>query len=127
MTKLKKGIWYFAHPYTCKDKNGNYVPGGEEANFRLCCYRSAKLIEAGYAIISPISHTHPIHMAYPPFVGQQVHDMWYEFDNEMIRQIPFKGIIMAPGWRDSKGCVAEVEMFHKLDRVQVHYNSIIGD
>ena len=95
MIEFKNGIWYFAHPYTCKDANGNYVSGGEEANFRLCNIRAAKLIEKGYVIYSPISHTHPIHVSYPPFVGQKIHEMWYKFVNENIRQIPFKGIISA--------------------------------
>ena len=125
MIEFKTGIWYFAHPYTCKDSQGNYVAGGEEANFRLCNIRAAKLIEMGYVIYSPISHTHPIHIAYPPFVGKNVHDMWYHFDNENIRQIPFKGIILAPNWEQSSGCRNERTMFMELGRTIVLYDDIM--
>ena len=121
----KEGIWYFAHPYTCKDEQGNYIFGGEEANYRLCNIRAAKLIEAGYLIYSPISHTHPIHTAYPNFVGKQVHNMWYEFDNEFIRQVPFKGIILAPYWEESKGCSAELIMFMELKRQVMTYREAL--
>lgn len=124
MIDFKEGLWYFAHPYTCKNNKGEYVTGGEDANFRLCCYRAAKLIEMGYVIYSPISHTHPIHMSYPPFVGQEVHDMWYELDNKFIRLANFTGIILAPGWENSKGCVAEKELFESLNRAVVYYEHI---
>jgi len=127
MIEFKNGIWYFAHPYTCKDANGNYVSGGEEANFRLCNIRAAKLIEKGYVIYSPISHTHPIHVSYPPFVGQNIHEMWYKFDNENIRQIPFKGIILAPNWEKSSGCRAERNMFVEMERTIVLYDDIMNN
>jgi len=127
MIEFKNGIWYFAHPYTCKDANGNYVSGGEEANFRLCNIRAAKLIEKGYVIYSPISHTHPIHVSYPPFVGGNIHEMWYKFDNENIRQIPFKGIILAPNWEKSSGCRAERNMFVEMERTIVLYDDIMNN
>ena len=124
MIEFKDGLWYFAHPYTCKDANGNYLMGGEDANFRLCCIRSAKLIEMGYLIFSPVSHTHPIHINWPNFVGKQVHEMWYEFDNHFIRGIPFKGIILAPQWRESKGCCGEKALFEELGREVRYYGDI---
>ena len=125
MIEWKDGIWYLAHPYTCKDESGNYIAGGEEANFRLCNIRAAKLIERGFLIFSPISHTHPIHVAYPPFVGQSVHKMWYEFDNKIIEQIPFQGIILGPKWEKSVGCRAEKELFLKLCRKVLLYDDIM--
>jgi len=124
MNEWKDGIWYFGHPYTCLDENGVYVPGGEEANFRLCCYRSAKLIDAGYVIYSPISHTHPIHTAYPKFMARQEHQMWYELDNSFIEQANFTGIILAPLWEFSKGCVGERALFETLDRKVLLYKEL---
>ena len=125
MIEFKKGLYYQAHPYTCKDEHGLYVAGGEEANFRLCNYRAAKLIEMGYLIYSPISHTHPIHMAYPPFVGQNVHEMWYEFDVANIRAIPFEGIILCPKWETSRGCKLERTLFLELGRQVILYDDIV--
>ena len=122
--EFSDGIWYFAHPYTCKDDEGNYCSGGEEANFRLCCIRSAKLIEAGFIIFSPIAHSHPIHTAWPDFVGKQIHDMWYLIDNRIIDEVPFRGIIMAPKWETSKGCVCEKKRFENLNREVLYYNML---
>ena len=107
----KYGLWYFAHPYTCKDADGQYVPAGEEANFRICCIRSGRLMEAGYNIYSPIAHTHPIHVSSPTFLACHEHQTWYELDNEFMDRTEWSGIIMAPGWPHSKGCVAERDQF----------------
>lgn len=123
--EFKDELWYFAHPYTCKNEAGEYILGGEEANFRLCCYRAATLIEKGICIYSPISHTHPIHLAYPKFVGAEVHDMWYEIDNIFIKQTGFMGIIMAPLWETSKGCIGEKALFEDMGREVRYYKDII--
>ena len=123
--EFEEGLWYFAHPYTCKDENGNYIMGGEEANFRLCCYRAAQLIERGLVIYAPIAHTHPIHLSYPPFVGQSIHNMWYELDNAFIKSAGFKGIILAPLWETSKGCTAERELFEDLRREVRYFEEFI--
>ena len=124
--KFKNELWYFAHPYTCKNEKGEYVLGGEEANFRLCCYRAATLIEKGFVVYSPISHTHPIHINYPKFVGQEVHDMWYDQDNIFIRHADFTGIILAPLWEASKGCVAEKLLIESLGGQIKLYENIVS-
>jgi len=124
--KRIEGLWYFAHPHTAKDANGNYVPEAEEANFRLCNYRAAVLLQLGYNIYSPISHSHPIHRASPTFLARHEHEMWYELDNEMIVKCDFKGVILAPGWQHSKGCDGEKKAFEKLDRIVKFYDDIVN-
>lgn len=120
MSTAEPGIWYFAHPYTVRTPDGRYSLAGEEANFRLCCYRAAKLILAGWNIYAPICHTHPIHMAHPDLVGKEVHDLWYCLDNALIDHANFTGIILAPLWEDSAGCCGEMERFNDLER-QIRY------
>jgi hypothetical protein len=120
-------VWYFAHPYTCKDSTGKYISGGEDANFQLCCIRSAKLIERGWIIYSPISHTHPIHKAWPPFVAGELHDFWYQFDNAVIDGTNFAGIILAPGWKTSTGCKNERQKFLDADKRVLLYDDIMND
>ena len=123
---MNKGLWYFAHPYTVKDENGNYVQAGEDANFQICNYRAGRLLARGYNIYSPISHTHPIHMASPLFLGRHEHDMWYELDMDIIRNTDFDGIILAPGWMASKGCVAEKQAFEEMGKRVLYYENIFA-
>jgi len=112
-----KGFFYFAHPYTCRDQTEQekikFVPEGEQANFELCNQRAARLIEAGYNIYSPISHIHPIHRASPVFLSRHEHVAWYALDNELIARTDFDGIILAPKWEKSTGCVDERRQFEE--------------
>jgi len=105
------GIWYFAHPYTVKDSEGHYVLEAEEANFRLCNIRAGELIKAGYNIYSPISMTHPIHLATVSFLKTREHALWYRLDNEFIDIVPWRGLILAPHWTLSAGCKQEYLRF----------------
>jgi len=125
--KMKsKGFYYFAHPYTCRDKDGNFVSEGEQANFELCNQRAARLIELGYNIYSPISHTHPIHRASPVFLGRHEHEAWYVLDNEFIAKTQFDGIILAPGWENSSGCVNECRQFEERGLKVLMYEHVLG-
>ena len=119
------GVYYFAHPYTCKDKDGNYVSEGEEANFVLATVRSAELMKRGYNIYSPITHTHPIHRACPEFLARHEHMLWYKLDNEIIDNMNWKGIILAPGWQNSKGCRAELDRIGKLGGEVRMYSDLV--
>ncbi|MHA1302507.1 MAG: DUF1937 family protein [Candidatus Heimdallarchaeaceae archaeon] len=105
------GFYYFAHKYTCRDVEGNFVLEGEDANFQLCNQRAARLIEVGYNVYSPISHTHPIYRASAVFLARHEHEAWYRLDMEFIAKTKFDGIILAPGWEDSKGCRMERDWF----------------
>jgi hypothetical protein len=123
-----KGLFYMAHPYTAKDADGNYVREAEDANFQLCNYRAGRLMLAGYNVYSPISHTHPIHMATPEFLQRHEHEMWYEVDMNLISKANFDGIILAPGWENSKGCCAEKIVFEHRGLKVLYYKDIIkGD
>ena len=122
-----KGLWYFAHPYTCKDKDGNYVLEGEEANFRLCCWRSAQALLRGYNVYSPIAHTHPIHTASPELLTIKEHDVWYALDNEFVMKTDFEGIILPPGWDNSKGCIAEAKLMRELGREVIYFEDIMKE
>ena len=124
---MNKGLWYFAHPYTCKDDKGNYVQAGEEANFRLCCQRSGELLMRGYNIYSPISHTHPIHIHTPELLRRHEHDMWYGLDNDVIAKTAWMGIILAPLWGKSSGCRGELEQFNDRKLKIKSYEDIIRD
>jgi len=120
-----KWLYYFAHPYTAKDADGNFVAAAEEANFRLCCMRAGELLKRGYNIYAPIAHTHPIHIATPAFLASHEHEMWYGLDNEVIARTDWTGIILAPGWEKSSGCRAERKQFEARSLPVLLYTDII--
>lgn len=124
--KFKQGLWYFAHPYTVKDVNGRSLPEGQEANFKLCCYRSAELIKRGYMIYSPIVASHPIHISDPDFLRRNEWELWMDLDKEIIKRTKFTGIILAPNWQDSTGCNLEKTIFESNDKKVLFYNDIIN-
>ena len=124
---MSKGLYYFAHPYTVKDADGKYVPAGEEANFRLCCFRAGELLRRGYNIYSPIAHTHPIHLHTPAFLANHEHAIWYDLDDEVIARTEWDGIILAPGWEDSWGCKHERELFEARTLAVMLYADLVKE
>jgi len=121
----KKILYYFAHPYTLKDEKGNNIHAGEEANFNLCCIRSAKLLEKGIFIYSPIAHTHPIHIRSPYFLRKKEYKLWLDLDKKIMPVC--KGIILAPGWEESHGCILEKRLFEERGFKVLLYKDIIKE
>lgn len=123
--KTTGGLYYFAHPYTRRDENGNRVQAAEDANFILACVRSGELIRRGFNIYSPIAHTHPIHMSCPALLAAHEAELWYHLDNEFIDSVKWEGIILAPEWDTSVGCRAERErMLDRGGRV-LYYDNVV--
>lgn len=118
-------LWYFAHPYTVKDNSGNHILAAEQANFQLCCYRSAELLHRGVMVYSPIAHTHPIHVAWPQFLQNGEWKLWMTLGNLIMDRCEFTGIILAPKWDMSKGCKAERERFDNEKKWIVSYDEAL--
>ena len=128
LPELKDGLFYFAHEYSVIRPDGEYAFRGNAANFQICCYRSGKLLLAGYVIYSPIAHTHSIQYASPDFMkqsGKEEHDYWIELDIEFIKRANFTGIILAPGWKKSRGCLGEEKHFKDEGKPVLFYNDLI--
>jgi Domain of unknown function (DUF1937) len=121
----RHGMFYFAHPYTMKGPDGQYVFEAEEANFRMCSMRAGYLLQWGFNIYAPICHSHPIHMHTPRFLANEEHAVWYGLDNDFISRMRWDGIILAPEWQSSKGCRAEVMMFIRELKLPVLYYASI--
>jgi len=122
-----KGLYYLAHPYTCKDKDGKYVPKGEDANFQLANYRAGQCLLRGYNVYSPISHTHPIHRATVEFLARHEHETWYQLDIDFIDRTRFSGIILCPGWETSKGCMLEKQWFEAKGLPVLYYAQVVEE
>lgn len=127
MIDMKPGLYYMAHPYTCKDEHGNFVLAGEDANFQLANYRASRLLLLGYNVYSPISHTHPIHRACPEFLARHEHELWYRLDIAFLENASFTGVILCPGWEKSKGCLLEKKWFEQRDLSVLYYEDLIKE
>ena len=130
MVKMKPGLYYFAHPYSGKTLQNRI------ANYELCRKRSAALLLRGYVIFSPIVHSHPIEMVSPEMLKwphKKRWRFWINIDLAIIEYVRFTGIILAPDWGRSKGCLKEYDWFvsNKGPNGRPHeillYNRIVGD
>lgn len=98
-------LYYFAHPYT----------GDIEKNMELCTKRVNELLDYGWNIFSPLNHSHPLD------VEKQRDPMkWYELDILFLKRCD--GIILAPEWRESKGCMMEYGIARALGLEMYVYN-----
>jgi len=92
-------LYYFAHPYT---GDGSYMD--RERNYLLCMERTLKLMANGVNVFSPIAYSHNLDVDpnKPDWFGA---DEWLQLDKIMLDRCD--GIIMAPNWEQSEGCVIE--------------------
>jgi hypothetical protein len=98
--------WYLATPYSAYHTDGSRCEWTEDERFQEACRNAALLIEAGYCVFCPIAHSHQIDRW-----GVIEHDAWYAQDNDIIWATDWAGLILAPGWERSKGCLAERAVF----------------
>jgi hypothetical protein len=73
---------------------------------------AAWLMEQGYTVLSPISHSHGIaqHMAPEKRVD---HELWMRQDRPFVRVSDVMVILTLDGWRESKGIDYERQQFLK--------------
>lgn len=96
---------YIASPYSDPD------PAVMEQRFDAVARYAGQLMNEGLVVYSPIVHCHPIAVR----VGlPRTWDFWKKFDTEMIRRATELQVLMVPGWRESKGIAAEVEIAKSL-------------
>ena len=110
--KVEPKLYYFAHPYSSNPID----------NFRLCVNKTARLLEAGFPVFSPIVYSHSVDM-------KKSHNkyFWENLDNLIIRKCDFAGIILAPGWEDSDGCRRERNLFKVQGKPVLFYSELIDD
>ena len=57
--------------------------------------------------------------------GRHEHLMWYDLDNEVIAKTNWDGIILAPKWEKSTGCVNERKQFKERGLPILLYSDIM--
>lgn len=100
---------YLAAPYTspCKE----LILSRVEAVNKL----AASLMDQGYCVFSPISHSHPI-SEYTKADALD-HDFWLNQDLEFMEWADEVWVYKLAGWEESRGIKREIEYANKLGKV----------
>lgn len=84
---------YLACPYSHSN------PRIREQRWRASNAEAARLIRDGYAVIAPISQSHPIARDHGLGLDWQA---WAEHDRELIRRCDEVHVLCIDGWRESR-------------------------
>src|SRR6056297_2606798 len=116
----KKIVGYLASPYSLKVKSkeiGLSRPDYSDDDKRIRQERfekvndaAGKLMQAGFAIISPISQSHPI--ALQCNLGGKF-DYWADIDYNIILRCDMVIVLCIDGWKDSEGVKKEITFAKK--------------
>ena len=117
-------LYYFAHPFTVLDSNGARNRAAEHARFLRCAMRTGELIKRGFNVFSPICQFPPVEDACPEFLMGGGPD-WLSLDMQIIERCRFDGIVLAPGWEKSAGCVAEMRAFVLAGLPVLYYADLV--
>lgn len=95
-------FWYIATPYS---KHSAGIVAAFEDAARL----TARLINAGHAVFSPIAHSHPV--AILGGIDPLDHKIWLAIDEHMMRAADALLVADMDGWRESDGVAHEIAFF----------------
>ncbi len=107
------GIIYLAGPYTDPD------PSVRAARAHDATVASARMIERGYIVYSPLTMTHPIDVQMSADGETQGSDYWVAFDEAFMEHCAAIVVLMTSGWDRSRGVAREVAYFEQRGRIQV--------
>jgi nucleoside 2-deoxyribosyltransferase len=99
---------YLGAPYShpCKEYQRSRV---DQIN-----WAAMTLIDAGFIVFSPISHSHPIALMRPE--TQNDHDLWLHQDEAFMLWADAMVVLELPGHWESKGLDYEYESFRKQQK-----------
>lgn len=82
---------------------------GLDAAFVEASKLTARLMQHGLKVYSPIAHTHPL--AVHGNIDPLDHSIWLPFDGAMMDKADAMIVAMMDGWETSKGVRHEIEVF----------------
>ncbi len=91
------------------DKN----PQIREKRFIAVCKKAGELMNQGYFVYAPISHSHPIAVQCNL---PKDWNFWQEYDIEYIKWVDEVWILKLPGWKESTGIKNEIKIAHELKK-----------
>lgn len=97
---------YLACPFAHKD------PKVKASRVELADVKAAELMEKGYRVFSPLSHSYPIskHCGVP----EDAHGFWLRQDLWILEICDEFHILCLPGWENSKGIAIEQKRAEQL-------------
>ena len=100
-------FWYLATPYTL-------YPHGMENAYAMACEQAGRFVRAGIPVFSPIAHTHGI--AEFGSVHPTDHAIWLPADKPFVDAASGLVMVLADGWKESKGMAWELAEFEKAGK-----------
>ena len=99
---------YLAAPYTHTDQRV------VKLRVHLADIFAGYLMEKGYCVFSPLSHSHPISMKMKR--DSFDHDFWLKQDLPFLEWADLMVVMKLPGWKESKGIGVETQEAKKLNK-----------
>jgi len=96
---------YLAMPYSALQ------PEIREQRFQIACRVTAALLRSGLAIFSPICHSHVLVEHGLPGDWQ----FWAKYDREHLQNCDELLVLTLPGWPESVGVQAEIQIATELN------------
>ncbi len=101
---------YLASPYSHPNAKVR------ERRFQEACCAAAKLLQAGVLVFSSIAHSHPI----ASFGMPTSWEFWSRLDREFLSRCEMLAVLTLPGWRESVGVQAEIDLALDMGLPIVH-------
>lgn len=101
MAQTFQGFVYVASPYT------HTLPAVRELRYREVSRYAADLMIQGYAVFSPISHSHHIAEYMTPAKVCD-HNFWMTADLPILEKASAVHVLTLPGWESSRGVNEEI-------------------
>lgn len=98
---------YLACPYSHPD------PRIRQYRYEVVTRFAAELIQKGFIVYSPITHSHPIALIADLPTGW---DYWQVVDESFLEWCHEMHIVCLPGWKESTGLKAETELALSLGK-----------
>jgi hypothetical protein len=113
-----EGYIYLAGPYSSSDIKL------QQTRFEKLNEAAASLMKKGWIVYSPISHNHPIATRHDLPTGWS---FWGRMDKVFIQHALFVVVLTLPGWKESIGVQAEIELAQDANKLIVYLDPSTND
>lgn len=100
------GFVYLSSPYTHPDKEVR------QKRFEAACRASARMMDEGHVVFSPIAHSHSIETL--GFHNVRDGKFWMNQDIPLLRHASLLVVLKLDGWMESKGIEWEVRLAESI-------------